>query len=41
MMWPVIAGGLSAVVVFVASTSVIERRRSRMRREQLRNRLFK
>jgi hypothetical protein len=40
-MWPVIAGSLSAVVVFVAGTSVIERRRSRMRREQLRNRLFK
>jgi hypothetical protein len=40
-MWPVIAGGLSAVVVFFAGSTLIERRRIRTRREQLRSRLFK
>ncbi len=41
MMWPVIAGGLPAVAVFVAGASVIERRRVQSRRAQLRSRLFK
>ncbi len=41
MMWPAIAGGLSAIVVFAAGSTLIERRAIRRRREQLRGRLFK
>jgi hypothetical protein len=46
-MWPEIAGGLSAVIVFLAGgaffayEALIERRRVRIRRGNLRSRLFK
>ncbi len=42
-MWPSLAGGLSAVavyLVYLVGEAVIERRQSRKRREQLRSRLF-
>ena len=44
--WPAVAGGLSALMVFLAGGAVlgyeawIERRRIRSRRAQLRSRLF-
>jgi hypothetical protein len=41
VIWPAIAGGLSAVVVFVFGLGVIKRRRVQSRRTQLRSRLFK
>ncbi len=41
MMWPVIAGGVSAIAVFVAGSALIERRHIRRRRMNLRSRLFK
>jgi hypothetical protein len=36
-----IAGGVSAVLVYVAGVALIERRRRRARRTALRQRLFK
>jgi hypothetical protein len=42
--WPAVAGGLSAVMIFgafLACDALIERRRMRNRRAQLRSRLFK
>ncbi len=41
MIWPAVAGGLSAVAVYVVSSVLIEQRRVRIRREKLRGRLFK
>jgi hypothetical protein len=40
-MWPTIAGGLSAVVVYVAGADLIERRRIRNRRAALKGRLLR
>ncbi len=39
--WPVIAGGLSALAVFIAGAVMMKRRRNRRRRMDLRSRLFK
>ncbi len=41
MMWPATTGSVSAVIVFVAGASLIERRRILSRRAQLRSLLFK
>jgi hypothetical protein len=37
--YPILAGGLSAVVVFCGGLSLLERRRNRLRRAFLRSRL--
>ena len=38
--YPIIAGGLSAVVLFYGGFSLIERQRYRVRRRRLRSRLY-
>jgi hypothetical protein len=43
-MWPAIVGGLSAITFYVSGVAffaLIERHRSRSRRAELRNRLFR
>ena len=39
--WPVVAGGLSALVVFVMGSELLERHRVRTRRDHLRSRLLR
>ena len=40
-LYPIIAGGLSAVVLFYGGFSLIERQRNRVRRRRLRGRLYR
>jgi hypothetical protein len=40
-MWPSLAGGVSAIVIYLVGAALIERRRIRHRRLALKGRLFK